>query len=236
MATTSSSFLVRTDGSATWRSSGGCYVIASATGPIEVSKRDEDPERAFLDVIVRPPGGMSGTPYDELIQQRISSALRAVVALELHPRTLIQVVVQLVEPGTAARILSHSKLDPIQTSGLLASSINAAYVALLDAGIPLRASIAATSIVVAAELGPNKRQTVLVDPVRLKDSKLIAAHSIAYEMKDNIPSRLILLESIGKSSMNSLFQCLDSAKLACVDNHQLVRTYMQNLANNKVGY
>jgi hypothetical protein len=52
--------LHRADGSATY-SQNGYTVIGAVNGPIEVQRRDELPEEAAVDVIVRPAAGVRGT-------------------------------------------------------------------------------------------------------------------------------------------------------------------------------
>jgi hypothetical protein len=51
--------LHRADGSATY-SQNGYTVIGAVNGPIEVQRRDELPEEAAVDVIVRPAAGIGG--------------------------------------------------------------------------------------------------------------------------------------------------------------------------------
>jgi exosome complex component RRP46 len=53
------SHLHRADGSATY-SQNGYTVIGAVNGPIEVQRRDELPEEAAVDVIVRPAAGVGG--------------------------------------------------------------------------------------------------------------------------------------------------------------------------------
>lgn len=53
------SHLHRTDGSATF-SQNGYTVIGAVNGPIEVQRRDELPEEAAVDVVVRPAAGVGG--------------------------------------------------------------------------------------------------------------------------------------------------------------------------------
>jgi hypothetical protein len=53
------SHLHRADGSASF-SQNGYTVIGSVNGPIEVQRRDELPEEAAVDVIVRPAAGVGG--------------------------------------------------------------------------------------------------------------------------------------------------------------------------------
>lgn len=51
--------LTRADGSAT-SSSNGCTVIGAVNGPIEVQRRDELPQEAAIDVVVKPTSGVGG--------------------------------------------------------------------------------------------------------------------------------------------------------------------------------
>jgi len=53
------SHLHRADGSATF-SQNGYTVIGAVNGPIEVQRRDELPEEAAIDAIVRPAAGVGG--------------------------------------------------------------------------------------------------------------------------------------------------------------------------------
>jgi exosome complex component RRP46 len=51
--------LDRADGSATY-SCNGFSVIGGVNGPVEVQRRDELPEEALVDVVVRPVAGVGG--------------------------------------------------------------------------------------------------------------------------------------------------------------------------------
>lgn len=53
------SHLHRTDGSATF-SQNGYTVIGAVNGPLEIQRRDELPEEAAIDVLVRPAAGVGG--------------------------------------------------------------------------------------------------------------------------------------------------------------------------------
>jgi len=53
------SHLHRADGSATY-SYNGYQVVGAVNGPVEVMRRDELPEEAAIDVVVRPSAGVGG--------------------------------------------------------------------------------------------------------------------------------------------------------------------------------
>jgi exosome complex component RRP46 len=57
--------LTNPDGSAT-HTAHGYTVTAAANGPLEVSRRDELPEEAALEVNVRPAVGVGGTSHQSL--------------------------------------------------------------------------------------------------------------------------------------------------------------------------
>ena len=111
--TTLLSPLNRADGSAEF-SKTGYSVVAAVNGPIEVQRRDEIPEEAAVDVVVRPAAGVGG--FDQLrillqttkfadvglglrerhLESIIQNTLRNIILVSAHPRTLIQVTLQIV--------------------------------------------------------------------------------------------------------------------------------------------
>ncbi len=114
MADVTLSPLHRADGSAIFTSN-GYSVVAAVNGPIEVQRRDELPEEAAIDVAIRPAAGVGGKdrcesnqdPSSKLltsvtgIRERhlesiLQSTLRHVILVSAHPRTLIQVTLQIV--------------------------------------------------------------------------------------------------------------------------------------------
>lgn len=114
MADVTLSPLPRADGSATFTSN-GYSVIAAVNGPIEVQRRDELPEEAAIDVAIRPAAGVGGKDrccsnytsssmlltYVTGVRERhlesiLQSTLRHVILVSAHPRTLIQLTLQIV--------------------------------------------------------------------------------------------------------------------------------------------
>jgi ribonuclease PH len=107
------SVLHRADGSAQY-SAAGYTVVAAVNGPLEVGRRDELPQHAALEVNVRPSVGVgSELPFPQLsnnppliftftgpkerhLESLIHSTLRDIVLTHMHPRTLIQLTLQIV--------------------------------------------------------------------------------------------------------------------------------------------
>lgn len=157
--TTSLGFLPRSDGSASF-SQGRTSVIASVNGPMEVRIRDELPQEAYVEVIVRPAIGVTSMPLlsslaifppaldadfsssgtrEKYLESRLLSALKPIILRSNHPRTLIQIVVQVVQSAGVED-------NAVATLLLLAPALNAAVLALLDAGVPLKSVLAATTV------------------------------------------------------------------------------------------
>lgn len=104
------SHLYDTDGSATF-SQNGYTVIGAVNGPLEVSRRDELPEEAAIDVIVRPAAGVGGNLFvqeacrqsanhlpgtrERHLESILESTLRQIILIHNFPRTLIQITLQI---------------------------------------------------------------------------------------------------------------------------------------------
>jgi len=103
--------LVQADGSARV-AAGETRVMAAVYGPAESLARDEQVEKAAIEVVM---GG------DRQTEETLAACVEAVCLSSLHPRTAIRIVVQ---PLT-------------QDGSLFAAVANAACLALMDAGIQL---------------------------------------------------------------------------------------------------
>lgn len=105
--------LHRADGSATF-SQNGYTVIGAVNGPIEVQRRDELPEEAAIDVVIRPAAGVGGRypivrisklviiltilvlgTRERHLESILQSTLRQIILIHNFPRTLIQVTLQI---------------------------------------------------------------------------------------------------------------------------------------------
>merc|ERR1719414_300819 len=139
--------LLRADGSARFRL-GRSAAVAGVFGPKEPRSRARELfDRAALEVIVRPRVGLPGTAEREL-EGLLLRQLEHVVLREHYPRTQISVIVQVASSDGA----------------IAAVASNAAFLALLDAGVAMRAT--ALSVCVGVSLGKSdlQRPTILLDP------------------------------------------------------------------------
>ena len=84
--------LHRADGSASWTQE-GTEVLAGVYGPVEASARREDAEKAVVEVLFRPLSGLAGQAERE-IEALVRRTVEVSLLSALHPRTTVQVVLQ----------------------------------------------------------------------------------------------------------------------------------------------
>uniref|UniRef100_A0A8C0AMQ6 Exosome component 5 n=1 Tax=Buteo japonicus TaxID=224669 RepID=A0A8C0AMQ6_9AVES len=110
--------LSRPDGSAAFLQ-GDTSVLVGLYGPAEVKVSKELPDRAALEVLLRPKVGLPGV-IERSREQLLRQTCEAVLLGVLHPRTAITLVLQ---------VLSDA-------GSLLSCCLNTACMGLLDTGLP----------------------------------------------------------------------------------------------------
>lgn len=124
--------LNRADGSATY-SSGTHTILAAVNGPVEVQRRDELPAEAAVEVNIRPSKGV-GNVKERWLESLVHDTLRHVILTHMHPRTLVQVSLQVLKEPSAKKGADLAVLPAL---------LNASLLALVDAAIPLSTSYTA---------------------------------------------------------------------------------------------
>ncbi|KAG0301465.1 Exosome component 5 [Dissophora globulifera] len=159
----SQNLLNRSDGSAQF-DFGGSSVLCSVTGPAEVKLRDEKLDKATLEVVVRPLVGLPGVK-DKALERNIRETLEPLVLSGLHPRTLVQIVVQ-----------------TMKDDGSIASTaFNAAIMALLDAGIPLSSILGSVTCTI-----DSQTNDILLDPTTEELAQAKSTHVFVFDNKASI--------------------------------------------------
>lgn len=146
----SRSILNRAHGSANW-SQGETKVLAAVYGPKAGTKKNENPEKACIEVIWKPKTGQIGKPEEEY-EMILKRTLQSICLLTVNPNTTTSVIVQVVNDDGA----------------LLPCAINAACAALVDAGIPLK------NLAVAICCCLTDSGYVILDPNKLEEQKMKA--------------------------------------------------------------
>ncbi|KAI4729055.1 hypothetical protein E4T49_03227 [Aureobasidium sp. EXF-10728] len=192
------SILHRADGSARY-SAAGYTVVAAVNGPIEVTRRDELPQHAALEVNVRPAIGV-GSPKERHLESLIHSTLRDIVLTHMHPRTLIQLTLQIVNTPEQENTLPASfALSP------LPALLNASMLSLLSASIPMTNTFTSTLLAVSSS------GDLSVNPV----PKVLVSSSSAHVFAFSSTGDLILDLSEGDFDLATWEKAHDKAKDEC---------------------
>ncbi|KAI4128807.1 MAG: hypothetical protein LQ338_002559, partial [Usnochroma carphineum] len=143
----------------------GYSVLAAVNGPVEVQRKDEIPEESAIDVVLRPAAGVGGIPRhvgqnqlwmltdlpgvrERHLESIVKKALREVILVSAHPRTLIQITLQVVSTpaeGSGSGGLHQSASNISLLPALLQSSM----LALLSTSLPLCKTLTSTIVAVS---------------------------------------------------------------------------------------
>lgn len=183
--------------------------LASVCGPTECSRRSEElSDKAFLEVNLRlapfaPSGGdrrvVKNSSGDRMLSEQshlIKRAMEAAVMLHLYPRAKIEINI----------------LIMADDGGRLCASINAATLALVDAGIPMKDMVCACS----AGLGGEGGDTTLVDLNRMERMSY-GGESAVYLPCAIMPQRgtLVLSQCESRLPLKTFEKVLDAAVEGC---------------------
>ncbi|CZT17126.1 related to RRP46 protein, involved in rRNA processing [Ramularia collo-cygni] len=189
--------LTRADGSTAF-SSELYTVLAGVNGPVEVQRRDELPEEAAIEVNLRPASGVGG-PRERWLENVLQSALKSILLVHMHPRTLIQVTLQITKEPAVKFQRTTSDI------AMLPTLLNAAFSALVDGALPLASTIS-TFLAVVAEDG-----TVVLSP---QEEQIIGSKSI-HAMAFDHHGAQILDESSGEFTTGIWGTVFETTKQAC---------------------
>ncbi|KAJ1814587.1 exosome non-catalytic core subunit rrp46 [Coemansia sp. RSA 2599] len=197
--------LSRTDGSAQF-SSGSTSLICGIYGPIEAKLYEEKIDRTHIDVKLRPAIGLP-TTKDKWTESVIHKTFERNILGHLHPRTLVQINLQVKE--------NDGSVD--------AAAINATTLALVDAGIPLKAMIASAACAV------RKDGEVVVDPTEEEVQEALSVHTFAFSSvcPDENP---VYVDSRGSFSTDQYDRCFD----LCAMTVQRIFAFMRTAIEGKV--
>ncbi|THV06991.1 hypothetical protein K435DRAFT_710708 [Dendrothele bispora CBS 962.96] len=149
-------------------------VLVSLTGPIAPLLSQEKPNKSTLEVYVRPLSNVPGT-QEKFFAGVLGPILECAIVGSVHPRTLLQVVVQVLAPQRR-----HSGVGSnLWRDKLLASMVNASTLAFLNASsIPLRGVLCAVSV------GMNGDGKLITNPSEEEAGNFSASGCFAFLFSD----------------------------------------------------
>ncbi|KAK6587182.1 hypothetical protein PZA11_000472 [Diplocarpon coronariae] len=201
------SHLHRTDGSATF-SQNGFTVIGAVNGPLEIQRRDELPEEAAIDVLVRPAAGAGGRRTRERhLESILQATLRQIILIHNFPRTLYQVTLQITSTPRNDTAGSNVKANHYQNLPILPALLQTALLALLSATVPL--SMTLTSVY----LSLTSEGSIIVNPTPLESQSAASIHVLAFSSH----GELLVAESEGSFTLKDWQAVFDAGKKICCD-------------------
>ncbi|KAL5558678.1 hypothetical protein UlMin_034889 [Ulmus minor] len=213
----SRNILNRAHGSASW-SQGDTKVLAAVYGPKAGTKKNENPEKACIEVLWKPKTGQSGKLEKEY-EMVLKRTLQSICILTINPNTTTSVIIQVVNDDGA----------------LLPCAINAACAALVDAGIPLK------HLAVAICCGLVESGYVILDPTKLEEQKIKAFAYLVFpnSVLSVLPKGSLLVEgepmehgiitsvTQGAMPVDDYYHCLERGRAACEKMSIFLRTSLQ---------
>jgi ribonuclease PH len=192
------SCLQNADGSAQF-SAGSTAALASVQGPVAPRlPQHENPGGAVVSVIVKSPSSSSSSSssnrtYELEWEQILTRVLFRAIVTELYPRTVIQIVVQILT------------ID----GSVLAVVLHAAVSALMDAGIELRYLPTATTClyVPTSGAGSSSSDSILLDPSAEEEQGRDSGTVVVVTQSGDEESVLAIHTSNACLLAHSLLQC-----------------------------
>ncbi|XP_036393426.1 exosome complex component RRP46 [Megalops cyprinoides] len=173
--------LSRPDGSASFVQ-GDSSVLAGVYGPAEVKVSKEIYDRATLEVVIQPKVGLPGV-RERAREQCVRETCEAALLSFLHPRSSLSLVLQVIHDD----------------GSLLSCCLNAACMALMDAGLPMGCLFCG----VTCAIDPEGR--IITDPTAQQEKNSRAVMTFAI---DSAQHRVMMSSTKGSFSVNELQQCI----------------------------
>jgi len=182
--------LQKSDGSVMFQQ-GETKVTCGVFGPAEAQVRRELIDKATLDCVFKPKVGLPGVK-EKAVENVVSKTCEEVVLMKLFPRSAIQIVLQLMH----------------DSGSLLSCLINAACMAMVHAGIPMKCMVASVCCAI------DKEGNILVDPSSEEEENTRSMMTLSFESKE---LKLISSHTTGSFSIDEYFTCLQVARQSASD-------------------
>ncbi|XP_034486841.1 exosome complex component RRP46 isoform X1 [Drosophila innubila] len=192
--------LSRCDGSVMY-SQGATVVIAAVLGPIEVKTQNLSIEGSYLECNYRPKAGLPQVK-ERIREAAIKDVLELALLSETYPRSKMSVQVQELE--------DRGSID--------ACALNAACLAMLIGGLPLKYSFAAVHCII------NEEGEFVLDPEQNETTRQQASFTFAF---DSVEGNLLLVQTKGafKIAQFNDIECICRAASA-----EIFEFYRSNIA------
>ncbi|XP_053729385.1 exosome complex component RRP46 [Synchiropus splendidus] len=173
--------LSRPDGSASFIQ-GDTSVMAGVYGPAEVKVSKEIYDRATMEVLIQPKVGLPSV-RERSQEECVRETCEAALLLELHPRSSITLILQVLH----------------NDGSLLSCCLNAACMALMDAGLPMSHLFCGVTCAIATD------GHIITDPTAAQEAESRALMTFAMDSRD---SNVMMSSTKGAFSVEELQRCI----------------------------
>ncbi|KAK5869122.1 hypothetical protein PBY51_010077 [Eleginops maclovinus] len=188
--------LSRPDGSASFVQ-GDTSVMAAVYGPAEVKVSKEIYDRATLEVLIQPKVGLPSV-RERSQEQCVRETCEASLLLTLHPRSSLTLILQLIHDDGSR----------------LSCFLNAACMALMDAGLPMNCLFCGVTCAINAD------SEIITDPTAAQEKESRALMTFAIDSKEQ---RVMMSYTTGSFSVHELQQCIAVSQKASENIFQFYR-------------
>ncbi|XP_034405128.1 exosome complex component RRP46 isoform X2 [Cyclopterus lumpus] len=161
---------------------GDTSVLAAAYGPAEVKVSKEIYDRATLEVLIQPKVGLPSV-RERSQEQCVRETCEASLLLSLHPRSSLTLILQLIH----------------NDGSILSCFLNAACMALMDAGLPMSCLFCGVTCAINAD------GQIITDPTAVQEKESRAVMTFAI---DSTKRRVMMSSTKGSFSVHELQQCI----------------------------
>ncbi|XP_073285305.1 exosome complex exonuclease RRP46 homolog [Primulina huaijiensis] len=193
-------------------SHGETRVLAAVYGPKAGTKKNENPEKACLEVIWKPKIGQIGKA-DKEFEMILKRTLQNICLLTAHPNTTTSIIIQVVHDD----------------GSLLPCAIHAACAALVDAGIPLKY----LAVAICCCLVENGR--IILDPNKIEEQRMKALVHLVFPspVQSVLPEGskedgIITSLSHGVMTVDDYFQCVKHGRAAVAPLSNILKKKLQS--------
>ncbi|XP_050991750.1 exosome complex component RRP46 [Labeo rohita] len=190
------SLLSKPDGSSTFVQ-GDTSILAGVYGPAEVKVSKEIYDRATVEVLIQPKMGLPGV-RERAREQCVRETCEAAILLTLHPRSSVTLILQVIHDD----------------GSLLSCCLNAACMALMDAGLPMSHLFCGVTCAI------SKEGQIITDPTARQEKESRALLTFAI---DSVERNVLMSSTTGSFSVQELQQCIAISQKASEQIFQFYR-------------
>lgn len=201
--------LTRADGSATYTQlSTSTTILCGVNFPVEAPPRSLLPEECHVEVNVRPHNGV-GQVKERHLECLVADTLRSMVLLEMYPRMMLQVTLQVMRQGLDEESVGGGSAGGQGESYLpiLPGLVNAAVAGCLDAAVEMRRLVVATMVAVMKGNGEVRVEPSPKDILRAR-----SLHVLGFTSRGEV----VLVESEGSFTLEEWENVEALARVACL--------------------